>query len=192
MLSKARHNAATSNTPNVTFLQSRITSINLPDAYADLIISNCVINLVPHDEKHRVFAEMHRLLKPGGRVAVSDILTWAPLPEDLQKNVALYVSCVAGASTKAEYERWLGEAGFEDVLVVHSGGDLNVYTQHGGGLGSAKEGVCGDAGDVTLDGPACCSSTSDDGGVAQDMCRYLRDVDLNSLAGSFKIFAVKK
>lgn len=165
MLTKARLNASKSHMSNVSFVHSRITSMDLPDTWADVIISNCVINLVPHAEKHLVFEEMHRLLKPGGRVAVSDILTKKPLPEEMSNNVALYVGCIAGASSKEEYEGWLKEAGFADVLVADAGSDLNVYTRAGG--------------------EACCGEQTDsDGGVAEDMRQSLREVDLNEWAGT--------
>jgi arsenite methyltransferase len=178
MLTKARTLACKSPTPdtNISFIHSPITSIPLPAASADVIISNCVINLVPETEKHLVFREMHRLLKPGGRVAVSDILTKKPLTEKMKRNVALYVGCVAGASSRKEYEMWLGEAGFGDVLVVDGGGDLNVWTR--------DSGCCGDETmDVEVKDQGCCGGAKEDGGVAEDMKRDLRDLDLNEWAG---------
>jgi arsenite methyltransferase len=179
MLNKARHNALKSNLKNVDFVQSNITQINLPDGFADVVISNCVINLVPHAEKHKVFGEMHRLLKPGGRVAVSDILTRKPLPEELKRNVALYVGCIAGASSKEEYEAWLGEAGFEDVVVVDAGSDLNVYTR-----GEEDAGCCGGEVEEKIESMGgCCGKRETDGGVVEDMRRELRDMDLNEWAG---------
>jgi SAM-dependent methyltransferase len=87
--------------------------------------------LVPEDEKHLVFKEMHRVLKPGGRVAISDILAKKPLPEKLRANMALYVGCVSGASLVSQYEEYLRKAGFpaESVLIKHDGADLNVYIE---------------------------------------------------------------
>jgi ubiquinone/menaquinone biosynthesis C-methylase UbiE len=104
---------------NVSFVRAKITSIPLEDGIADCIISNCVINLVPETEKPTVFREIARLLTSGGRVAVSDILARKPLPKVLRESVGLYVGCVAGASTKEDYERWLKDAGF-------SGRNLNA------------------------------------------------------------------
>jgi arsenite methyltransferase len=177
MLIKARLNASkTQTTNNISFIHSPITSIPLPDSSADVIISNCVINLVPETEKHVVFREMHRLLKPGGRVAVSDILTKKPLPEEMKRNVALYVGCVAGASSREEYDNWLGEGGFGDVLVVHGGGDLNVWTRDSGCCGDGKM-------EVEVKDQGCCGEAKEDGGVAEDMKRDLRDLDLNEWAG---------
>lgn len=97
---------------NVTFVKGVITAVPLDAGIADCIISNCVINLVPAAEKPLVFREMHRLLRPGGRVAVSDILAKRPLPQELINDMAMYVGCIAGASEVAEYDKWLREAGF--------------------------------------------------------------------------------
>lgn len=113
MIFKARDLAAKSGKSNVEFVQTQITNIALDSGIADCIISNCVINLVPEEEKQLVFNEMFRLLKPGGRVAISDILAKKPLPARIRSNIALYVGCVAGASQVAEYERYLSAAGFK-------------------------------------------------------------------------------
>jgi arsenite methyltransferase len=182
MLAKAQKNASNSQTKNVSFIKSRITSIDLPDSSADVVISNCVINLVPDVEKHLVFKEMHRLLKPGGRVAVSDILTKKPLPKYMKQNVALYVGCVSGASSKEEYERWLKEAGFQDVAIVDAGSDLNVYTS-----GDVDTACCAGSGEerevVGSKAVSCCGGPKEkDGGVAADM-NVLSNLDLNEWAG---------
>jgi arsenite methyltransferase len=183
MLHKARHNAASANIQNVEFIHSRITEVAIEDSSADVVISNCVINLVPSTEKHLVFAEMHRILRGGGRVAVSDILTKKPLPEALKKNVALYVGCVAGASSKQEYEGWLREAGFEGVVVVDAGSDLNVYTQGEGGEMDCCRPKVGE------ERHKCCGvGLKEDGGVAADMKKDLRDIDLNEWAGMCAFF----
>jgi len=115
MLARAWLNATKSNITNVSFVESPITSINLPSNSADCIISNCVINLVPAQDKHLVFEEIFRLLKPGGRVAVSDILGKKEFPPDLQKDIALYVGCISGASLVGQYQNWLKEAGFQGM-----------------------------------------------------------------------------
>lgn len=112
MIAKAVTNAERAGFENVEFIQSQITSLPLPDEFADCIVSNCVINLVPEAEKHRVFHEMYRVLKPGGRVAISDILARRPFSEEIKRNMALYVGCVAGASEVATYDGFLKEAGF--------------------------------------------------------------------------------
>ena len=113
MLSRARSIAQKNNVDNASFVKSPITKIDLPDAEADCIISNCVINLVPEPEKQLAFDEMFRLLKPEGRVAISDILLKQDLPDDLKSDVALYVGCIAGASRVEGYQTYLGEAGFK-------------------------------------------------------------------------------
>ncbi len=112
MLSRARLNASKSGITNVKFVESMITKIDLPTSTSDCIISNCVINLVPELEKHLVFQEIFRLLKPGGRVAISDILARKAFPPNLQTNLALYVGCISGASLVEEYEKYLNDAGF--------------------------------------------------------------------------------
>ena len=113
MLARANLNKEAANADNVTFIESLITNVKLPDGIADCIISNCVVNLVPEAEKQFVFNEMARLLKPGGRVAISDILVRKELTTDLKDSIALYVGCVAGASHVDSYKGYLKEAGFE-------------------------------------------------------------------------------
>jgi ubiquinone/menaquinone biosynthesis C-methylase UbiE len=119
MLARANQILATHPSPtksNITFLKANITSIPLPSNTADCVISNCVINLVPEADKPAVFAEMYRILKPGGRVAVSDILAKKPLPEGLKRDMAMYVGCIAGASQVGEYEGWLRGVGFDGTF----------------------------------------------------------------------------
>jgi arsenite methyltransferase len=113
MLSRAEKLRAAYGHNNVAFVESRITAVDLEDGIADCVISNCVINLVPSVQKQLAFREMFRLLKPGGRLAISDILLKRDLPEQLRASVALYTGCIAGASRVDEYERYLKEAGFE-------------------------------------------------------------------------------
>lgn len=113
MLARAHENkAGLPEADNISFVEANITSIPLPDSTADCIISNCVINLVPEAEKPAVFTEMARLLKRGGRVAISDILARKAMPAELRESIALYVGCVAGCSLKEDYSRWLEESGF--------------------------------------------------------------------------------
>jgi ubiquinone/menaquinone biosynthesis C-methylase UbiE len=123
MLQLARQNAAKAGIENVDFLKGNIEAIPLPDASVDVIISNCVINLSP--DKDRVLAEAFRVLKPGGRFAVSDIVVQGgPLPEPVRQLMALWASCVAGALTEEEYRSKLAAAGFGgidvEVLSVYS------------------------------------------------------------------------
>lgn len=118
MLSKAMALKADYGMNNVEFVESRITNIALEGTIADCIISNCVINLVPHDEKQQVFNEIFRLLKPGGRVAISDILAKKPVSDNIKNSMALYVGCIAGASQVFEYEQYMRNAGFEGNKIV--------------------------------------------------------------------------
>lgn len=112
MLKRAEANRVKTGATNVSFVESLITEIALPDETADCIISNCVVNLVPETEKQLVFNEMFRLLKSGGRVAISDTLAKKDLSPELKNSMALYVGCIAGASLVSDYERYLQEAGF--------------------------------------------------------------------------------
>lgn len=129
MLELARKNANKSNASNVSFIEAPITSIPLPSSTADCIISNCVINLVPENDKPLVFREIFRLLKPGGRLSVSDTLAKMQLPEEMRRDMALYVGCISGASLIGDYESYLKEAGFQGQcltgLDIHSGGVAN-------------------------------------------------------------------
>lgn len=132
MLARANEIKNKNDKKNVRFVESQITDISaIPSNTADCIISNCVINLVPESEKHLVFKEIYRLLKPGGRVALSDILAKKPLPEKLRANMALYVGCVSGASLVEQYETYLKEAGFpaDSIAINNDGADLNVYLE---------------------------------------------------------------
>lgn len=112
MLELARRNAAEAGAENVEFLRGDIESIPLPDASVDVIISNCVINLSA--DKGRVLREAFRVLKPGGRFAVSDVVVRGEIPEDVRRSLELWVGCVAGALEEREFERLLTAAGFEN------------------------------------------------------------------------------
>jgi SAM-dependent methyltransferase len=116
MISKARANAAKAGTANVEFRLGEIENLPVGDNTADLIISNCVVNLSPN--KPRVLSEVFRVLKPGGRVAISDIVATATLPEGLRNDFAAYTGCIAGASTVADLEQWLLERGFVEVRIT--------------------------------------------------------------------------
>src|ERR1700744_3851746 len=127
MIERARANAASGGYTNVEFYQSNIDRIPLPDASVDCVISNCVLNLAP--DKSAVFREITRVLKPGGRLAVSDIALKGELPEAIARSMAAYVGCIAGAIGIDDYRAGLLAAGFEHVEIVDSGADLNAYTK---------------------------------------------------------------
>jgi arsenite methyltransferase len=115
MLALARANQAKAGVANVEFLKGEIERIPLPDASVDVVISNCVINLSA--DKRRVLAEAFRVLKPGGRFAVSDVVLRGSMPAEVRRSMELWVGCVAGALEEGEYRRLLAEAGFESVGV---------------------------------------------------------------------------
>jgi SAM-dependent methyltransferase len=115
MLELARANAAAAGAENVEFLKGYIEDVPLPDGAVDVIISNCVINLAA--DKGLVFAEAARVLKPGGRFAVSDVVADAGMDEATRADMAQWTGCIAGALTRAEFEEGLRAAGFEDVEI---------------------------------------------------------------------------
>jgi arsenite methyltransferase len=116
MLKKARDNAARIGAGNVEFRLGELEHLPVADNTADVVISNCVINLVP--DKEQVFREAFRVLRSGGRLAVSDIINTAPLSPELQSDPALLCGCVAGAAPAKRLEDWLSSAGFVDVRVT--------------------------------------------------------------------------
>lgn len=122
MLALARANQAKAGVTNVEFLKGDIEHIPLPDNSVDLIISNCVINLSP--DKDRVLAEAFRVLKPGGRLAVSDIVVRGEIPREILRSIELWAGCVAGALEQQEYIAKLEQAGFERVSIEPT----RVYT----------------------------------------------------------------
>src|SRR5262249_28673904 len=127
MIDPARKNAAKQGLANVEFQLATIDPLPPPRCSVNCLISNCVINLAP--DKRAVFREMFRVLKPGGRVAVSDIALKRPLPDDLAENVLAYIGCIAGAISIADYEQSLRDAGFQAVQVVDTKKDLNAYAK---------------------------------------------------------------
>ncbi len=115
MVSKARANAVKGGYTNTDFRLGEIENLPVADSQVDVIISNCVINLSP--EKARVFQEAYRVLKPGGRLAISDIVATADLPEKVKSDMALFAACMAGASSITELETMLKDAGFEAIAI---------------------------------------------------------------------------
>ena len=116
MIAKATANAKAGGYDNVEFLLGDIEALPIPDDSVDMAISNCVINLVP--DKEKVFRELYRVLRPGGRFMVSDLVLLKELPEALRTSVEAYVGCVAGAILKDQYLAVIRAAGFEDVRIV--------------------------------------------------------------------------
>jgi arsenite methyltransferase len=136
MIDKARANAASAKVYNVDFRLGHIEELPVNSGTVDLVISNCVVNLSP--EKDKVFSEVYRVLKPRGRMLVSDLVLIKPLSEKLKHSVEAYVGCVAGASMKEDYLQLMRDAGFEKVEIVAE----NKYDI---GLGDLKDDLMNEA-----------------------------------------------
>ena len=116
MLDKARTNCKKGRYKNVEFRLGEIENLPVADNTADVVISNCVVNLSPN--KQRVFGEAFRVLKPGGRLMISDLVLLKDISEDVKESVLAYVGCIAGAEMKADYIKMIGDAGFREVEVI--------------------------------------------------------------------------
>jgi SAM-dependent methyltransferase len=127
MIEKARENARKGDYRNVEFRLGEIENLPMADNSVDVVISNCVINLSP--DKKRVYEEAFRILKPGGRVMVSDIALLKELPAALKGNIAAYVGCVAGATTREEYLATVAAVGFKDVEIVNEVNVKGLYNE---------------------------------------------------------------
>jgi SAM-dependent methyltransferase len=185
MVTLARRNAAkgADGMPfvNVEFHQAEIDQLPLCSSSVDCVISNCVINLAV--DKRAVFREIARVLKPGGRLAVTDIALKAPLPAELVANLEAYVGCIAGAIALDEYRQGLRYAGFSSVEIVQTQSDLNVYAM--------------------IDNQSCCcpptatgsENASDPCGLPPSVHRGLANLlarcDINDYAASVRVYAIK-
>lgn len=190
---------------NVEFHLASIDDLPLESASADCVISNCVINLAP--DKSRVFGEMARILKPGGRVAISDIALKQPLPPEIAADVTAYVGCIAGAISIDEYRDGLVAAGFEHVEILDSGADLNAY-----GLAETGQSCCAPAPDAVaatasatdaveitksrgrslpVSGSYDCCSSEPAPEVLTGLAELLAKTNVNEYAASVRVFAVK-
>ncbi|MFQ5863875.1 MAG: arsenite methyltransferase [bacterium] len=116
MLDKARTNAKKGDYTNVEFRLGEIENLPVADNFADVVISNCVINLSP--DKRRVFIEAFRVLKPGGRVMISDIVLTKELPDFIKNSIEAYIGCVSGAMLKDEYIEIIKQAGFQEIRII--------------------------------------------------------------------------
>ena len=201
MIELARRNAEKGNGgkgyENVEFHLATIDNLPLPDNSVDCVISNCVINLAT--DKPAVFREIARVLKPGGRLAASDIALKRELPAELGNDLMAYVGCIAGAIPVEDYKNGLLEAGFSEVEVVDTNSDLNAYakvenqsgccspamTQIGGGSKSLP----------TLDSGCCApapAASGTDTELHADLAELLRRYNVNDYAASVRVFAVKQ
>ena len=189
MLALARRNAAQAGSPNVEFHQATIDRLPLADASVDCVISNCVINLAP--DKPAVFREVARVLKSGGRLAVSDIALKKPLPPEIADDVMAYVGCIAGAVPIEDYRRDLANAGFSHVEVVDTGADLNAYAKL-----DNQAACCAPAmvtiGESPSSGAYCApGQRSADEPLQKQLADLLTRYDVNEYAASVRVFAVK-
>jgi SAM-dependent methyltransferase len=188
MIDLARKNAANGPggkpIPNVEFHLAAIDRMPLPDASVDCVISNCVINLAP--DKSAVFREIARILKPGGRLAVSDIALKKSLPPELAADLDAYVGCIAGAILIEEYHRGLIDAGFAHVQVIDSGKDLNAYAKL-----ENQSGCCSPSMTPAAPKTGCCTSNTDQQTLHDHLANLLRRYDVNDYAASVKVYAIK-
>ncbi len=182
MLERARAGQQKLGLTNVEFHQSTIDRLPLSDNSVDCVISNCVINLVP--DKLAVFREILRVLKPSGRVALSDIALKQELPSEVKQSVEAYVGCISGAVLIEEYRRLLEQAGFTAVVVTDTGADLNSYAL------ASDEGCCG--------GGACGSESGDADVNSQQstlhdgLASVMQSFDANAFAASVRVHALKQ
>ncbi len=187
MIERAEANALAGGYQNVEFHLAKIHNIPLADASVDCVISNCVINLAP--DKPAVFREIARILKPGGRLAVSDIALKGALPPAVAQSLAAYVGCIAGAIHIDAYREGLLAAGFEHVEIVDSGADLNAYAKVENQAACCSPSMNTSNGSPALS-EACCA-TDKPSSLHQDLATLLSDHDVNAAAASVKVYAIK-
>jgi len=180
MIDLARKNAA--GVPNAEFHLATIDRLPLQDNSVDCIISNCVINLAP--DKPAVFREIFRVLKPGGRLAISDIALKKPLPPELADDLLAYVGCVAGAILMDDYKNGLTAAGFLHVHIADSGADLNAYSNVEG-----QSACCSPA--MSSTGLPILGTTCGSSDVHRGLTQLLQQYDVNDYAASVKVYALK-
>jgi len=192
MLELARENSAKADggkpISNVEFHQATIDKLPLPDASVDCVISNCVINLAP--DKRAVFREIARVLKPGGRLAVSDIALRKPLPPEIGDDLLAYVGCIAGAISSKDYRQGLIEAGFAGVDIIDTGADLNAYAKVEDGSGCCSPSTASPL-PIAEAGGCCSGPGSGDADLHRQLADLLRRYDVNDYAASVRVFAVK-
>jgi SAM-dependent methyltransferase len=184
MIERARRNAERMGLGNVEFHLATIDRLPLADNSVDCVVSNCVINLAP--DKAAVFREIHRVLKPGGRVAVSDIALKRPLPDELARDVLAYVGCIAGAVLIEDYERGLREAGFAAVQVLDTGKDLNAYAKVENQASCCSPPMAS----ASLPVAGCCSP-DEPANLHEGLASLLARYNVNDSAASVQVYALK-
>lgn len=190
MLQRARSNAERQGLSNVEFHEATIDKLPLADSSVDCVISNCVINLA--SDKNAVLREIARVLKPGGRVAISDIALKKPLPPEIGNDLLAYVGCVAGAILIDDYVKGLKSAGFAAVEVVDSHKDLNAYSAVEGQTACCAPPALGagaDPGLTVLSGS--CSPEANTPDVHRGLAELLSRYNINEFATSVQVYAVK-
>jgi SAM-dependent methyltransferase len=188
MLGRARANAKRQGLENVEFHETTIDKLPLPDASVDCVISNCVINLAP--DKQAVLREIARVLKPGGRVAVSDIALKKPLPPEIGNDLLAYVGCIAGAIPIEEYVAGLKAAGFAAVEVVDTKKDLNAYSEVEGQAACCAPPAMSSSSSLTVLDGSCCSDFGESA-VHGRLAELLKKYDVNEFAASVQVYAIK-
>ncbi len=186
MVERANSNAAKQGYSNVEFHLSTIDNIPLPDSSVDCVISNCVINLA--SDKQAVFKEILRVLKPGGRVAVSDIALKKPLPPEIGRDLLAYIGCIAGAISMNDYLSGLTNAGFQSVQIIDTKKDLNAYSQVEGQ--SACCAPPSNNNSLTVIDDGCCSSSAMSD-VHSSLAKLLSIYNINDYAASVQVYALK-
>jgi SAM-dependent methyltransferase len=206
MIELARRNAARGDAEgrpftNVEFHLATIDRLPLADASVDCVISNCVINLA--SDKNAVFREIARVLKPGGRLAVSDIALKRELPAELGSDLMAYVGCIAGAIFIDDYRQGLLDAGFSGVEIVDSGADLNAYAKVENQAGCCSPAMTEVSAPISISSSSsktlplaaasCCTpeAASADSSLHESLAALLLRYDVNDYAASVKVFAVK-
>jgi arsenite methyltransferase len=188
MIERARDSAQKGGYTNVEFYQSTIDQIPLPDASVDCVISNCVVNLAP--DKPTVFREIARVLKPGGRVAISDIALKHELPEAVAQSMAAYVGCIAGAILIDDYRAGLLAAGFQHVEIVDSGADLNAYAKVENQAGCCSPSMATSSRFQVIE-EACYTPAPAEPSLHEELTTLLSQHDVNAAAASVKVYAIK-
>ena len=190
MIELANRNAVRGKVEGVEFHLASIDDMPLESGVVDCVISNCVINLAP--DKNSVFREIARVLKPGGRLAVSDIALKKDLPEELANDIGAYVGCIAGAIHIDHYKAGLQAAGFMAVEVVDSQADLNAYAKVENQAGCCSPSMDA-SGVLPIASSGCCSPApaDDPADLHKRLADLLKRYDVNEYAASVKVFAVK-
>ncbi len=178
MISLARANARKGNYDNVSFHLAEIEAMPIPSRSVDCVISNCVLNLC--EDKDAALAEVFRILKPGGRLAISDIALRKELPEHVAKEMSAWTGCIGGALTIEDNREKLLRAGFTDVAIQDAQADLNAYRAGGAAA------CCGPS-------TSCCGPSDEphEANFHDQMSALLDTIDANEYAASVKIFALK-